>query len=104
MTSPTIDDPDIVLGTMRFGTDTDEKTASWLLDADLDQGEQRLETADCYSSWADPEGRSGHSETVLGRWLRAGPVARDKVRIATKVGCMPVRISAEARAELDKPW
>lgn len=104
MTSPTIDDPGIVLGIMRFGTDTDEKTAFWLLDADIDQGGQWLETADCYSSWADPDGRSGHGETVLGRWLRAGPVAGGKVRIAPRVGCIPVRISTGARAELDKPW
>ncbi|GAB3918629.1 oxidoreductase [Microlunatus endophyticus] len=89
-TADAIDDPDLVLGIMRFGTATDEQTAFTLLDAYLDAGGVWLDTADCYSYWADPEGRSGQSEAVLGRWLSARPGARDRIRIATKVGCVPV--------------
>ncbi|TDE97689.1 aldo/keto reductase [Occultella glacieicola] len=72
---------------MLFGTTIDEPTAFDLLDAYVDAGGVWIDTADCYAFWADPSGYGGQSEELLGRWLKARPGVRDRVRIATKVGC-----------------
>lgn len=82
--------PQIILGTMGFGTQvgTDESFA--ILDAFVAGGGVWLDTANCYSFWADPSGVGGASERVIGAWLRARPGARDAVRIATKVRQNPL--------------
>ncbi|MFF8989387.1 aldo/keto reductase [Streptomyces sp. NPDC014983] len=83
-------DPGIVLGTMDFGTRVDRDRAFAILDSFVAGGGRRLDTADCYSFWADPRGVGGAGERVLGAWLRARPRARDAVRIATKVRQNPL--------------
>jgi len=78
-----------VLGTMYYGTRTDEATAMRLLDRFVDRGGEWLDTANCYSFWSDPSGIGGQSEELLGRWLAGRPGGRDRVRIATKVRYQP---------------
>ncbi|SFY48298.1 aldo/keto reductase [Streptomyces sp. F-1] len=82
--------PQVVLGTMDFGTRVDRERAFAVLDAFVDGGGVWLDTANCYSFWADPRGIGGASEEVIGAWLRARPGARDAVRIATKVRQNPL--------------
>jgi aryl-alcohol dehydrogenase-like predicted oxidoreductase len=80
----------IVLGAMFFGTTLDERTSFALLDRFVERGGVWIDTADCYSFWTSATGHGGDSETVLGRWLAERPDARDRVRIATKVGAEPL--------------
>ncbi|WP_435176751.1 aldo/keto reductase [Actinacidiphila sp. bgisy145] len=83
-------DPEIVLGTMDFGTRVASERAFAILDAFVAGGGVWLDTANCYSFWTDPSGVGGASERVIGAWLRARPGARDRVRIATKVRQNPL--------------
>jgi aryl-alcohol dehydrogenase-like predicted oxidoreductase len=79
----------VVLGAMYFGTRVDEATSFGLLDRFVDAGGLWIDTANCYSFWADPSGIGGQSEEVIGRWLAARPGMRDRVRISTKVRYQP---------------
>lgn len=80
---------DLVLGTMYFGTRTDERTSFALLDRFVAAGGRMLDTANCYSFWSSPTGHGGQSEAVVGRWLAANPGLREELVIATKVGVEP---------------
>ncbi|MGW0673234.1 aldo/keto reductase [Streptomyces sp. NPDC002746] len=80
----------IVLGTTGFGTHTDAERSFSVLDAFTAGGGSWLDTANCYSFWADPSGVGGASERVIGAWLAARPGRRDTVRIATKVRQNPL--------------
>lgn len=75
----------LVFGGNVFGWTCDEKTSFAILDAFVDHGFDAIDTADVYSRWADGN-QGGESETLIGRWLRARPGMRDKVKIFTKVG------------------
>ena len=68
---------DLILGTMGFGTETEENAAFAILDAFVEAGGNMLDTADVYGK--------GASEELLGRWRtsRSGDVT-DGVAIATK--------------------
>jgi aryl-alcohol dehydrogenase-like predicted oxidoreductase len=66
----------LCLGTMTFGSESDEKVAHEQLDRFLEQGGNFVDSADVYSD--------GESEKILGRWLAARTGARDRVVIATK--------------------
>ncbi len=77
----------VALGAMFYGTTIDEPTAFGLLDRYVDAGGEWIDTADCYAFWADPSGFGSQSELLLGRWLAGRPGVRDRVKIATKVGC-----------------
>jgi aryl-alcohol dehydrogenase-like predicted oxidoreductase len=83
MTSP------LVLGAMMFGTAIDEPTSFALLDRFVEAGGEWIDTADCYSFWADDSGHGGASEALLGRWFAARPRVRERVKIATKLGAEP---------------
>jgi len=74
----------ICLGGNVFGWTADEATSFSILDAWLDAGFNFVDTADVYSRWV-PGHAGGESETVIGKWLKAGG-KRDKVILATKVG------------------
>jgi aryl-alcohol dehydrogenase-like predicted oxidoreductase len=80
---------DLVLGTMYFGTRTDEATSYALLDRFVEAGGRVLDTANAYSFWSSETGHGGQSEALLGRWLAANPGLRDELVIATKVGVEP---------------
>jgi aryl-alcohol dehydrogenase-like predicted oxidoreductase len=63
------------LGTMTFGSESDEETAHAQLDRFVERGGNFVDTADVYSH--------GASEEIIGRWLaRSG--ARDGLVLATK--------------------
>lgn len=79
----------LVLGTMNFATTVDARTSMRLLDQFVDAGGEWIDTADCYAFWASSTGRGGDSEALLGRWLRARPGMRERVRIASKFGAEP---------------
>jgi aryl-alcohol dehydrogenase-like predicted oxidoreductase len=66
----------LCLGTMTFGSESDEKVAHEQLDRFLAQGGNFLDTADVYSD--------GESEKIIGRWLEARSGVRDQVVLATK--------------------
>ncbi len=65
------------LGTMTFGSETDEKGSHAQLDRFLEAGGNLVDTADVYSST--------ESESIIGRWLaKQSAAVRDQVVIATK--------------------
>lgn len=88
----------LALGTMYFGTRLDERDAFAQLDRFVERGGVWLDTANCYSFWADPSGHGGQSEQVIGRWLRANPGSAAQVRISTKVGVEPTEDGEEGLA------
>lgn len=75
----------IVFGGNVFGWTADEKTSFDLLDRFFDAGFNTIDTADVYSAWVDGH-VGGESETIIGKWLKRGGVARDQAVIVTKVG------------------
>ncbi|MBD1551307.1 aldo/keto reductase [Pseudomonas typographi] len=75
----------LVFGGNVFGWTLDEKQSFAVLDAFIDHGFDAIDTADVYSAWA-PGNRGGESETILGRWFKARPGVRDRVKLFTKVG------------------
>ena len=79
----------MALGTMLFGTRTDERTAYALLDRYVEAGGRVLDTANCYAFWLSETGHGGQSEALIGRWLAANPGLRADLTIATKVGVEP---------------
>lgn len=91
--------PQIVLGTMDFGTRVAPDRAFAILDSFVAGGGVWLDTANCYSFWVDPTGVGGASERVIGAWLRARPGVRETVRIATKVRHNPLVPHAPESAE-----
>ena len=64
------------LGTMTFGTETDEAGSHAQLDRFLDAGGTLVDTADVYSG--------GTSEQIIGSWLASRSGVRDQVVLATK--------------------
>ncbi|WP_432484588.1 aldo/keto reductase [Kineococcus esterisolvens] len=80
---------DVALGAMDFGTRVDEATSFRLLDCFVERGGEWIDTANCYSFWADASGVGGQSEEVIGRWLTSRPQLSDRVRISTKVRQQP---------------
>jgi aryl-alcohol dehydrogenase-like predicted oxidoreductase len=80
----------IALGAMEYGTRIGEKESFALLDAYVDAGGEWIDTANCYAFWQDPSGHGGQSEELLGRWFASRPGVRDRVKLATKVGCEPL--------------
>ena len=65
------------LGTMTFGTETDEPASHEQLDVFLEAGGTLIDTADVYSD--------GASEEIVGRWLDDRPSdVTDRVVLATK--------------------
>ncbi|HET9077701.1 MAG TPA: aldo/keto reductase [Acidimicrobiales bacterium] len=72
----------LALGTMTFGSETDEEASRAQLDRFVDAGGNLIDTADVYSAT--------ESESIIGRWLAGQPAAvRDQVVVATK-GRFPV--------------
>jgi aryl-alcohol dehydrogenase-like predicted oxidoreductase len=66
----------LTLGTMTFGTETDEDGSHAQLDHFVEAGGNLIDTADVYSK--------SHSEQIIGRWLAARSGVRERVVIATK--------------------
>jgi aryl-alcohol dehydrogenase-like predicted oxidoreductase len=89
----------LVLGGNVFGWTADEPTSFALLDAFVDAGLNAIDTADVYSRWL-PGHQGGESETILGKWLKARPGAREKVLLFTKAGAD----MGDDRKGLSKRW
>ncbi|HTX84952.1 MAG TPA: aldo/keto reductase [Streptosporangiaceae bacterium] len=75
------------LGTMHFGTATDEATSFAILDRYVAAGGTFIDTADNYAAWTGSQG--GESEELLGRWRRSRGMGEEIV-IATKLGARPL--------------
>jgi aryl-alcohol dehydrogenase-like predicted oxidoreductase len=76
------------LGTMHFGTATDEATSFAILDRYVEAGGTFIDTANSYGYWYSGS-TGGESEQVLGRWRRSRRVG-DEIVIATKLGARPL--------------
>lgn len=70
----------LVLGTMNFGTRTDEATADAIMDRALELGINFFDTANEYGG----SGHHGRTEEIVGRWFAQGNHRREKVILATK--------------------
>lgn len=73
---------DICMGTMTFGSQTDEKEAFKILDACFDAGINFYDAAENYPVPPDPKW-AGRTEEIVGRWMKTKD--RDALIIATKV-------------------
>lgn len=73
---------DICMGTMTFGSQTDEAEAHRILDACFDAGIDFYDTAEGYPVPPDAKW-VGRTEEIVGRWLKTKP--RDAIILATKV-------------------
>jgi aryl-alcohol dehydrogenase-like predicted oxidoreductase len=71
----------LCLGTMNFGSQTDESASHEILDQALDLGFNFFDTANVYG-WKTGE---GITEQIIGRWLALGGNRRDRIVLATKV-------------------
>jgi aryl-alcohol dehydrogenase (NADP+) len=72
----------LALGTMTFGTETDEATSHAQLHRYLDAGGNLVDTANVYSG--------GVSEEIIGNWLASNAGVRSRVVLASK-GRFPLR-------------
>lgn len=77
----------LCLGSMHFGTATDEATSFAILDRYVEAGGTFIDTANNYAFWTGTQG--GQSEELLGRWRRSRGVG-DEIVIATKLGARPL--------------
>ena len=73
---------DICMGTMTFGSQTDEAEALRILDKCFDEGIDFYDTAEGYPVPPDPKW-VGRTEEIVGKWLKTKP--RDAIVLATKV-------------------
>jgi len=73
---------DICMGTMTFGSQTDEAEAFRVLDRCFDEGINFYDTAEGYPVPPDTKW-VGRTEEIVGRWMKAKP--RDAIILATKV-------------------
>ena len=73
---------DICMGTMTFGSQTDEKAALRILDRCFDAGIDFYDTAEGYPVPPDIKW-VGRTEEIVGKWIKTKP--RDAIIMATKV-------------------
>jgi aryl-alcohol dehydrogenase-like predicted oxidoreductase len=71
----------LCLGTMNFGTKTDEKDSFAIMDCALELGINFWDTADVYGG----KKGEGITENIIGRFFAQGGGRREKVVLATKV-------------------
>ena len=74
---------DLCLGTMTYGTQTDEADAFVQMDMALDAGINIFDTAEMYPVNPITAETQGDSEEIVGNWLQARG-KRDQVVVATK--------------------
>ncbi len=92
----------LCLGTMNFGTYTNEAASMAIMDRALDEGINFFDTANIYGhNWFAPGAthHPGLTEEIMGRWFAQGSGRREKVVLATKLGHpdMPDGIGSSAR-------
>ncbi len=74
----------LCLGTMQFGWTADKGQSHAILTAAYEAGVNFIDTADIYSRWVEGN-PGGVSETIIGEWIKAQKIPRDRLVIATKV-------------------
>ena len=72
---------ELCLGTMNFGSQTNEPDSWAIMDRALELGINFFDTADRYGG----DKGSGATEEIVGRWFTQGGARRDKVVLATKL-------------------
>ena len=72
----------LCMGTMTFGSTTDEKEAFAILDAAYDRGINFYDTAELYPVSPKKE-TFGLTEKIVAKWLKTKP--RDGIILATKI-------------------
>jgi len=101
------------LGSMQFGWSVDEPMAMSIMDAYVEHGGNFIDSADCYSSWADamggPTNPGGVAEEIIGKWIkarenRADIVLATKVRAAMGVQFSDNRSTFRQREGLSRRW
>jgi len=101
------------LGSMQFGWSVDEPVAMSVMDAYVDNGGNFIDSADCYSSWAEsmggPVNPGGVAEEIIGKWLhargnRADIVLATKVRAAMGEQFCDNRSTFRQREGLSRRW
>jgi aryl-alcohol dehydrogenase-like predicted oxidoreductase len=75
----------LCLGTMNWGTQTDEKDAFAIMDRALEVGVNFFDTANVYGGRGTAPQHAGWSEEIIGRWFALGGGRRESVILATKV-------------------
>lgn len=71
----------LCLGTMNFGTHTNEKDAFAIMDRALELGINFFDTANVYGG----QKGEGITEKIIGKWFKQGGGRREKIVLATKV-------------------
>ena len=74
----------LALGTMNFGPFTEEKEAFRIMDEALDSGINFFDTANMYGAMS-PEGYTGWTEEIIGKWFKQGNNRRERVILSTKL-------------------
>jgi 1-deoxyxylulose-5-phosphate synthase len=74
----------LCMGTMQFGWSADEALAHRILSAAFEAGINFIDTADVYSRWVEGN-PGGVAEAIIGRWMKAASIPRERVVIASKV-------------------
>ncbi|KIZ07628.1 Protein tas [Monoraphidium neglectum] len=80
----TLEVPIVCLGTMTFGKQNSEEESFALLDYAFERGVNFLDTAELYPVPPSPA-TSADTERIIGRWMKARSIPRDKIIITTKV-------------------
>ena len=74
----------LCLGTMNFGSYTEEKEAFLIMEKAMEAGINYFDTANEYGDFKGV-GRKGVSEEIIGKWFSQGGGRREKIILATKV-------------------
>ncbi|OEK01344.1 hypothetical protein BFP97_07370 [Roseivirga sp. 4D4] len=77
---------EMCLGTMYFGTKTNQKQSESVIETFLDNGGNFLDSSNNYAFWMEG-GIGDESEQTIGNWLQHQQ--RDKIILATKCGARP---------------
>ena len=75
----------LCLGTMNFGSYTNEKDSYEIMDKALELGINFFDTANVYGQINMKGIGVGETESIIGRWLSKGNNRREKIVLATKV-------------------
>ncbi|MYS23891.1 Predicted oxidoreductase [Streptomyces sp. DvalAA-14] len=87
----------LVLGTMNFGSETDEAGSRAIMDAALGAGVNFFDTANIYGR----DTHKGLTEEILGGWFAQGGGRRDKVVLASK---LYGNMTNDGRAWYEQSW
>jgi aryl-alcohol dehydrogenase-like predicted oxidoreductase len=93
---------ELCLGTMTWGTQTDQVDAHQQIEVSLDAGINIIDTAEMYPVNPVLAETVGDTEVIFGNWIGANPSRRDEYQLATKIAGKNssfVRIGQDITAE-----